>query len=104
MHHYRPIEPAREKRLVGRAEVTAPFKRLLEFLLRVALLEHLHGLIVLQARKGWNNVLKLSSVSLEKLELLGAILENPTHDVTDELLSEFHDVVKPRIGNLRLDH
>src|SRR3954469_16200887 len=52
MHHHRPVVLTRKISLVWRTEIAAPLKLIFYGALLKAFVQHLHGDVVMQARKG----------------------------------------------------
>ena len=98
MDHQRPLVRFRQRRLVGTAEVAAPFKR------QPFGLEGLHRIVVGDARKRFLHRFELRQVTFEDLELALAVLEHASDDRDNQVLGEIHDVVQIGVGHLRLDH
>src|ERR1035437_9049555 len=104
MHHYRPVELRRDVGFIRRTEVTAPLELVLDQALGMSFLQHLHGLVVGDARKRRGNLLQLAEVAADRLQLGTPLLQASLDDEGNELLRQDHQIVKSGESNLRLDH
>ncbi len=93
-----PVETVREQRLVGRAEIAAPLEGL------ALLVEHLHRVVVRDAREGLLHQFELRDVPVEPAQFGPAALEHARHHRDHQVLGQLDDIVELREGDLRLDH
>ena len=70
----------------------------------VRLVQHLHRLVVAQARKRRLHRFELRNIAPDHLQLRRAILHHALHNVRDVVFGQFHQPVEVHEGNLRLDH
>ena len=98
MDRHRPIEVLRQNRLVGAAEIAAPFERL------PFLAENLHRLVVRDARERRLHGFELRRIALEHLQLAAPLVEHARHDGDDEPFGEIDHVVERRVRHFGLDH
>src|ERR1017187_3199158 len=93
VHHYRPVELRRDVSFIRRAEVAAPVEFVLDQALGVPFLQHLHGLVVGDAREGRGNFLQPAEVAPDRLQLRAPLLHAPLDYKGNELFRQRHQIM-----------
>src|SRR5207248_8302860 len=83
---------------------SAPLEPCLDRSLCLAVLQHLDGFVIRDPRKRRCNLLNLADVSADGVQVTPALFKTALHDKADEVLRQFHQVIKSCVCDLWLDH